>query len=396
MSLLRRAERRSFLGWPTGTVVPTNGQTVPSNSQLSGQDPGVDGSLRLGAVWACVRLLADVISTLPVDVYERAANGRQNEISPAPEAIANPSAQYLPTQWRYQAMVSLLTRGNAYAYIARRDRLGYALQLEPIHPDLMTVQVDPSTGDIMYSANGHRLQRDDVWHLPAFLMPGWPIGLSPIAYAAVSINIGRSAERFGADFFDGGGHPHTILYSSNPTLNETQAKDAKQAYLKATAGQEPAVLGSGWDAKQIQIAPNESQFLETMQHNATAIARIFGVPPEMIGAGVSGSSVTYANREQRAQDFLTFCVNGWLVRLEESLSSLLPAGQFVKFNTGALLRSDLLTRYRSYDLAIKGGWGTPNDALRSEDQPTFEGGDQHLWPPQATSHADLGGGSLNA
>lgn len=386
--LSRSAERRGFLGWPQGTI-PSNGD-IPSNSSISVVDPGIDGALRLSAVWSCVRLLSDLVSTLPLDAYRHMGDGRQR-VSPAPRLLAAPSARCLPSQWRYQVMTSLLLRGNAYGLVAARDQHGYPTQIELIHPDLITAQVSPTSGEVSYLSHaGEPLPKADVWHLPAFMLPGWPIGLSPIAYSAVAISSGRAAEKFGADFFTSGGHP-TGLVTSTEELDGEQASAIKRAFVRATVGREPAVLGAGLDYRPIQIAPGESQFLEAQQASVGTVARIFGVPAELIGGVSSGSAVTYANREQRAQDLLTFCVNGWLTRIEEALNAVTPAPLFCKFDTSALLRSDLQGRYKGYEIGIKAGFLTPNDALRMEDLPTFTGGDVHLWPPTSPMAPSSGG-----
>lgn len=353
-----------WLGWPTSTY-PSDG-TIPGPGSDTianvGGQLGLDRAMRLSSVWACVRLLADVVSTMPVQVYRERADGTRERVA-TPPVIANPSSRVLPTQWRYQVMVSLLLRGNAYGLIVARDRLGWPTQIELLHPDLVQVTYFPEEGQWVYSVAGERRDRDDVWHLPAYMLPGIPVGLSPIAYAAQAIGLGLGAEQFGTQFFIYGGHPSAIL-KVNQELSAKQAGEIKLAFRRATQGREPMVAGSGIDYTPIQISPQESQFLDTQHANAVTIARFFGVPPELIGAGVSGSSVTYANREQRAQDLLTFTVNGWLTRIEESLTAILPRQQFVEIDTTALLRSDTKTRYESYRVGLEAGF-LDKDEVRS-------------------------------
>jgi HK97 family phage portal protein len=131
------------------------------------------------------------------------------------------------------------------------------------------------------------------------------------------------------------------------------------------------VLDNGAKYKPITIAPEESQFLETTKANVAAVARIYGVPPEMI-AGEVGNSLTYANVEQRSLDFLTYGVTPWLVRLERAISALLPRGQFVKFNAGALLRTTTKARYEAHEIGIRAGFLTVNEARALEDLPPLE------------------------
>jgi HK97 family phage portal protein len=127
------------------------------------------------------------------------------------------------------------------------------------------------------------------------------------------------------------------------------------------------VLGDGIKFKQVSVAPEESQFLETQRFTVQQICRLYGVPPEMIGSE-SGNSLTYANVEQRSLAFLTYCINPWLVRIETALTDLVPRGQFVKFNAGVLLRTDLKTRYESYEIGLRAGFLTVNETRALEDR----------------------------
>jgi HK97 family phage portal protein len=140
-----------------------------------------------------------------------------------------------------------------------------------------------------------------------------------------------------------------------------------------------AVLGSGARFQAITIAPEEAQFLETTQANIRTIARYFGVQPELIGAD-SGNSLTYANVEQRALDFLTFGLRPWLVRLETAISALLSSTTTVKFNAAALVRTDLLTRYQAHESAIRAGWRLRSEVRELEDLPPIPGIDDQAPP----------------
>jgi HK97 family phage portal protein len=132
------------------------------------------------------------------------------------------------------------------------------------------------------------------------------------------------------------------------------------------------VLGSGARFQAVTIPPEQAQFLETTRANVATIARYFGVQPELIG-GESGGSLTYANVEQRALDFLTFGLRPWLVRLETALSALLSSTTTVKFNAAALVRTDLLTRYQAHESAIRAGWKLRSEVRELEDLPPIAG-----------------------
>jgi HK97 family phage portal protein len=346
-------------------------------------------AMRHSAVWACVRLIAGVGSTLPIDAY-RMSGDRSSPVALAP-VLADPSVDVSPSVWRYQMWSSLLLAGNAYGLITEFTPTGFPRRIEILNPASVTWHDDE--GVWVSKIDGQPVDRwpnGRLWHTAIFVPGGQPFGLSPITYAARSINSGLEAEKFGGEFFTGGGHPSSIIYSDQ-ALSPDQAQGAKDAFVRATKGREPAVFGAGLKHEQIQISPTDSQFLDSQRFTVEQIARIYGVFPEMIGSATSGSSVTYANREQRAADWITYGLVPYLVPVEEALSSLVPRPQRVKANVSAVLRSDLNTRYASYKLAaeIGGLAGTPlltvNEMREFEDLPPLEGGDEFDAPDTSSS-----------
>jgi HK97 family phage portal protein len=277
-----------------------------------------------------------------------------------------------------------MTDGNAYGLVT-----GYGANTWPTSVDI----IDPSSvqwrnigGEWVTAINNKPINRwplGPLWHVPLFTMPGAPYGQSPVAAAKETISSGMSAERFGADFFTKGGNPNAIIYSESQ-LSKEQAEGIKEAFVSATSGsREPAVMGAGLKYERVQINPQEAQFLDSQRFTVEQIARIYGVPPEMIGGATSGQAVTYANREQRAADWLTFGFMPYLVPLEAALTALLPRPQRVKFNVDAVLRSDLKTRYESYQIGIGAKFLTPNEARSLEDLLPVDGGDTFPEPPPA-------------
>ena len=128
-------------------------------------------------------------------------------------------------------------------------------------------------------------------------------------------------------------------------------------------------MGAGLRYERIQVNPEEAQFLDSQRFTVEQVARIYGVFPEMIGGATSGSNVTYANREQRAADFLTFGLSPYLVALEDGLSMLVPRPQRVRFNLDSVLRSDLKTRYEAHAIGIESGFLTVDEVRQIEDRP---------------------------
>lgn len=335
---------------------------------LSGQ-PSVttESAMRLSAVWACIRLLAGVGSTLPLDTY-RTVNDLSVEVR-RPALFDRPSPGLnLPT-WLYQVWASLLTDGNAYGLATSFAPNGYPTTVELLDPSLVTWRPDVDAGWVATIENNpvNLWPNGPLWHVPLFAMPGRPYGQSPVQNAKQAISAGLAAESFGSQFFTAGGTPNAILYSETE-LSQEQAQGIKAAFTSATAmNREPAVMGAGLRYERIQVTPEEAQFLDTQRFTVEQIARIYGVFPEMIGGATSGSNVTYANREQRAADWLTFGLMPYLIPIEEALSSLVPRPQRVRFNTDALLRSDTKTRYEAHAIGLSSGFLTVDEVRKLED-----------------------------
>jgi HK97 family phage portal protein len=194
------------------------------------------------------------------------------------------------------------------------------------------------------------MSKEDIAHVRAYRMPGSALGLSPIQYAASAIQTDRSVQEFAYGFFRDGAHPSSVLLSDEE-FTQDQARTIKERFIASIQGREPSVLTGGMKYEQIQVSPNESQFLETQKYNVAQISRIFGVPPEMIAAE-AGNSMTYANVEQRSLDFLTYSVQPWLTRLEAFMGTLLPGKKHVRFDTSVLLRTDMETMFKATAIGL--------------------------------------------
>lgn len=330
----------------------------------SGVTVNADQALRLSAVWACVRLLADTVSTLPVDVYRR---GSRDPL-PTPPLLQEPAAGTPRHEWLEAVMRCLLLRGNAYGLVtARSGSTLLPAQVELVNPDLVTCRLTQD-GSVEYRIAGQPYDRDQIWHVRAHVTPGSPTGLSVVDYARQSIGVGLAAEKFGAQFFGDHATPSGFL-STTKTMSREQTDYLIRRWKSLHQGARRVALLTG-DLKftPVSIRPDESQFIETSGFNVRQVCRLFGVPPEMVGAE-SGGSLTYANVEQRNLDLLRYCVGPWLVRLETALSALLPRQQFVKFNPDALLRSDTKTRYEAHEIALRAGFLTIDEVRALEDLP---------------------------
>jgi HK97 family phage portal protein len=355
---------------------------IPAASTYAQMPVNPSTALQHSAVWACVNLIAGSISTLPLYAYRR---GDRDPLPDLPPLLRQPSATMNLPDWLYAALQSLLLRGNCYGLIV--DRTGAGLlpaQVELLAPD--TVQVTTEQGRLVIRVNGEEVDPASIWHVKAYTSAGNVVGLSPIQHARQAIGLGLGAEKFGAQFFGESAIPSGLL-TTDQRLLPKDARDLKELWKASHGGRRDiAVLGDGARFQPISVNPEESQFLETTRANVATVARYFGVQPELIG-GESGGSLTYANVEQRALDFLQFGLAPWLVRLETAISALLSSTTTVKFNAGALVRTDLLTRYQAHESAIRAGWKLRSEVRDLEDLPPIAGIDDQEPPPPETGVA---------
>lgn len=393
MSTLFRPERRS-------SQAPTDSLAEMFRRRLLpglGAPVTTDSAMTHSAVYECVDLIADGVSTMPVHRFRQAGDTRVPQSGPWP-ALDNPSEDDDPVNWRRIVVVCWLLRGYAAGLVTAIDRVGRAQQIELVHPDRVSCFRTRPDGPPEFHLDGKAIDRYPVgklWVAPGKkLFPGDPLGRSVLEFAMADTGIGLAARKFGADFFNGGGHP-TALISADQEVEKDLAERVKERFLEAVGGsREPVVMGGGWTYEQIQIAPNESQFLETIKANRTMIAGFFKVPPSQIGAP-SGDGMTYKNVEQDDLRLLKQCFWPWVTRMETTLNPLTARPDFVKLNFDAHLRTDLGTRYRAHDVGVRAGFLSVNDVRRLEDLAPISGGDLYLWPPYRNqlSEPELVGGA---
>lgn len=370
-----RTEQRSSPAIPG----PTEVDSVRRNR--SGVLVTPDTAMRHSAWWACVNLIANICAALPWHAY-RTVDGVKQQTDQDPPLLAAPSGRVTAAAWRRMVFVSALTRGNVYGWVTSADRRAHPTTIEILNPDDVTLYTDGVTHQ--FRVKGHPVDTIDnggrLWHLPAWVTPGSVLGLSPVSYAAQALGLGIAAEDFGAQWFGSGGHPSGVL-STDETVTDQQAKQLKSRFEQAVKGGGVALLGNGTTYEQVQIAPNESQFLETVKANVGTIARFFHIPPSLVG-GDAGGSLTYANVEQRNLELQMYCVGPWVAWLEDGLTALLPRPQYAKATTEAMLRLDAKTSAEVLEKELRNGVLSRNEWRRKKDLAPIEGaGDEYLWPP---------------
>lgn len=360
MSIFRRA-RPETSATANRAATLTALQTIMDRSGVTSSGVTVtdEKALTSDAVWACLELIAGVGSSLPLDEFTRQGAEQIPVTLSALFADPDPDPSVTGVAFRAQILRSAAARGNAYAELLGAE-MGTPTGAVTVHPDRVTWRYEKVNGGFQWQTYVDGKRRDrwpygDLWHFPLFQQPGSPIGLNPVEYHKLTIGSSLAAQDFGAKFFDAGGHPTVIVKMPNDPGPEV-ARDVKTRIVDATRGsREPMIFPNGWELEKVTIPPEDAQFLETQRFGVEGIARVFlGGFPELIGGTASGSSVTYANREQRMADFTALSLSPrYLVPLEAAFSALVPRARFVKHNVDALMRADLKGRYESYKLAAE-------------------------------------------
>jgi HK97 family phage portal protein len=230
-------------------------------------------------------------------------------------------------------------------------------------------------------------------HITELKKPGKLRGVSRIDEVKESLGLTSALDEFAARFFGQGSTTHGLIEYPG-ALNQEQAKNMVNAFEQGHRGlkrsHRPGVLFGGAKFVKTGVDPNEAQMLQSREFQITEIARVFRIPPHMLGITTPGS-MSYASVEQNSINFVTYTLNPYLAKLEAAYSSILPAGVFLRFNTNALLRGDTTTRFAAYNSALQSGWLSINDIHRLEDLRPVEGGDVYRVP---LANVDLAAANL--
>ena len=335
-------------------------------------------AIALIPLFASVRILADSVASLPIQLYRR--NGANRElVSYIPQLLFKPAAVDGLYQWLHKCVVSMALRGNAYGLITQRDDLGFPTMIEWLNPDDVWVD-ELNPWKPVYYWMGREVPTADIIHIPWFVLPGKVVGLSPLAAFAESIGHGLTATEYGRSWFDNGGTPPATMKNSAKTVTPQESEEISNRLSASMRSRKPLVFGQDWDFNALKVSPEESQFVETMRLNATQMATIYGVPPGKVG-GETGGSMTYSTVELEGIDLATFTLRPWLVRLESRFSDLMPGREFVKFNVDAMMRTSLLDRYEAYGLSLDQGWRNRDDIRALEDLTPLPDGQGQIYGP---------------
>jgi HK97 family phage portal protein len=330
-------------------------------------------ALAIGDVWAAVRCLADAASSLPLHVYRRADDGARQRVSTGRlvDLLDRPGPATSQADLISSLMAHLLIYGNGY--LAKYRDAGEVVQLGLLEPERVRVAVEGGRVRYEYSAPNARLMTltdADVVHVKGLSIDG-ATGLSAVRQAARVIGLSDELVLHALTFFERGRErPAGVLQVSPGMSNEAMSR--LQEALKA-AGRHHGVmiLEADTEFHALSGSLDDAQFIEQRRLVATEVARVFRIPPHMIGAP-TGDSLTYSTVEQQSLDFVRYSLTPWLRRIELALSNdrdLTFDRQYVKAETDALLRADAKTRAEVYHLALDPvqGWMTRDEVRRLED-----------------------------
>lgn len=392
---------------------PTNSTTGSAyrfffGGTTAGKPVNERSSMQMTAVYSCVRILAEAVAGLPIHLYQYTETGGKEKAIKHPLYFLlhdEPNPEMTSFVFRETLMTHLLLWGNAYAQIIRNGK-GEVIGLYPLMPNRMTVDRD-ANGQLYYQYQSSKdeaptikgstviLKSSDVLHIPGLGFDGL-VGYSPIAMAKNAIGMAIACEEYGAKFFANGAAPGGVLEHPGTLKDPGRIRESWNATFGGSSNSSKvAVLEEGMKYTPIAISPEQAQFLETRKFQINEIARIFRIPPHMVGDLEKSS---FSNIEQQSLEFVKYTLEPWLVRWEQSMvRSLLSQKEkqefFIKFNVDGLLRGDYQSRMNGYAIGRQNGWMSANDIRSLENLdliPEEKGGDFFLINGNMTKLEDAG------
>lgn len=353
-------------------------------------------AMQMTAVYSCVRILAEAIAGLPLHVYRyKDGGGKEKALEHPLYRLLHdePNPEMTSFVFRETLMTHLLLWGNAFAQVVRNG-LGEVIGLYPLQPNRMSVGRDLDSKALYYEYQTSwdepagqyqtiRLTPSDVLHVPGLGFDGL-VGYSPIAMAKNAIGLAQATEDYGASFFANGAAPGGVLEHPGTIKDPSRVRESwQQTFGGPGNGNKVAVLEEGMKYTPISVSPEQAQFLETRKFQVGEIARIFRIPPHMIGDLEKSS---FSNIEQQSLEFVKYTLDPWVIRWEQAITKTLlnPREKqqlFVKFNVEGLLRGDYQSRMEGYAVARQNGWMSANDIRELENLDRIDevdGGDLYL------------------
>jgi HK97 family phage portal protein len=366
------AEERSSIESPG---VPLNAMTVMAAAGQNSQTPfGIITpavALTSSAVWACVRVRAETIASLPLNLYRLRPDGGKERATDHPlwSLVRNrPNGVMSSYSWRERLVYAKLLRGNSFDYV-RRNGAGVPIELVPLDPTKTGVGVQD--GQKVFKYGDKFLGVDDVLHVLNMTIDG-VVGQSTVEYARTSIALDIAQQQFGTRFFSQGTSGNLWIEAPGPKLDNEQKQRFRESWNANYSGVgnawTPPLLGGGWKIHSLTIPNDDAQFLESRQFSVSEIARWFRVPGHKVG---DLSKASYASLEQQNTEFVSDTIRPDCVQIEQELNNrlLLPSERdklYFEFDLNGLQRGDMKSRYDCYAVGRNWGWLSADDVRDSE------------------------------
>lgn len=359
----------------------------------TGLDVNEDNALTYSAVWACVKVISEDLSSLPLQIYKRAGNSKEKYTDHPLYYLLHdaPNDEMTAMQFRECLQAHLLLWGNAYAEIQRNLR-GEVMALWPLNPGNMEV-TRAGNGPLVYeyrlTGSGEKriFAKEDIFHVAGLGFNGL-VGYSPVSYHREAVAVGLSAQEFQATNFKNGNRLQVAFVHPAPKAPAKDGRDAfKQELRKEYGGQGGNAIGVLWEGmkpEKIGMTMEDAQFLDSRKFTRAEICAIYRVPPHKI---MDLERATFSNIEHQALEYVVDAIRPWAVRWEQAINSRLLRGSgifFAEHNMDGLLRGDIKSRYDAYAVGRNWGWLSVNDIRERENMNPVEGGDMRLQPLNMT------------
>lgn len=375
------------------TMINGNGGMTASGAMVT-----PTRAMRVVAVYACVRVLAETLAQVPLIVYRRNGDSKERATDHWLYRLLHDSPNEFQSsfEWREMMQGHVALRGNAYSYKVRvRDQIR---ELLPLHPDKVQVRQNDDWS-LTYSIalpDGSRAEAPaaDILHIRGLSINGF-MGLSPVGQAREAVGLAIETERHGAQLFGNGARPGGLL-TTEQRLDADQIKQTTESWASATSGEnrlKTPVLDGGLQYQAMGLSSEDAQFLDTRKFQRNEIASLFRIPPHMVG---DLDRATFSNIEHQALEFVKYTMGPWFARWEQAiLKQLVPmrdqAGIFAEFLVDGLLRGDVKSRTQAYSLGLRDGYLNRNEVRAMENRNPIEGGDEYRMAENVYGPADQGG-----
>tara|TARA_Y100001963_G_scaffold67142_1_gene93596 strand:+ start:28 stop:1239 length:1212 start_codon:yes stop_codon:yes gene_type:complete len=372
MSLFKRENRDASLGNLVDLLALREGGLFND----TGEKVNEMSALGISTVYSAISLIADSIALLPVKTLRY--DGHKTIFTDKPKFLEKPNVSLDLSMFSllHQTITSMAMHGNAFILVDK-DRQGRPIQLTPIHPEKVKVEMQNTQKVYMLQTTrgsyDRKITSNNMLHFIWYSYPGQLVGVSPLRTNANTYGLALAMERHIAQFYGQGGTPSSVL-ETDRDLTAEQANILKETWLNNhNKNRKPAVLTGGLKWKAISDAAG-NELIAARDQIVHEIARVFRIPAHLLLS--KDSSNVYSNLESNGLAFIRHTLLPWIRRIEDGLSTLLPGKQFVKLDTDEYARGDQLSRIRSFQVAISSGVMTPNEARSKMDLEPYEGGDK--------------------